>query len=54
VIVSSCGPNNSVIDLDALFRVAGSVIYVNVPSLEFLWPDDLLEWWSQGMKITPP
>jgi hypothetical protein len=54
VIVSSCGLNNCVIDLDELFMVARSFIYVNVSSLEFLWPDDLLEWWSQSMKITPP
>jgi ABC-type phosphate transport system auxiliary subunit len=43
-----------VIDLDELFRVAGSIIFVNVPGLEFLWPDNLLEWWSQSMETAPP
>jgi hypothetical protein len=42
------------IDLDEFFGIAGPVILVNVLNLEFLWPDDLLEWRSQSTKTTPP
>jgi hypothetical protein len=42
------------IDLDELFGIAGPIILIDVPSLEFLWPDDLPEWWSQSMKTAPP
>jgi hypothetical protein len=31
------------IDLDELLRIAGPVILVDVPGLEFLWPDNLPE-----------
>jgi hypothetical protein len=31
------------IDLDELFRIAGPIILIDVPILEFLWPDDLPE-----------
>jgi hypothetical protein len=43
-----------VVDLDELFGVAESVILVDVPNLEFFWPDDLSEWWSQSTKTAPP
>jgi hypothetical protein len=42
------------IDLDKLFRIVGPIILVDVPSLEFLWPDNLPEWWSQSTKTAPP
>jgi hypothetical protein len=42
------------LDLDELFKTAGPVIFVDVSSLEFLWLDDLPEWWSQSMETTPP
>jgi hypothetical protein len=42
------------IDLDELFGIAGSVVFVDVPSLEFFWPDDLTERCSQIMKTVPP
>jgi hypothetical protein len=32
-----------VIDLDELFGIARTIIFVDMPSLEFLWPDDLPE-----------
>jgi hypothetical protein len=42
------------IDLDEYIKIVGSVILVNVPSLEFFRPDDLLEWWSKSMKTALP
>jgi hypothetical protein len=42
------------IDLNELLRNAGSIILVDVLGLEFLCPDDLLEWWSQSTEIVPP
>jgi hypothetical protein len=41
------------IDMDELFGITGPIILVNVPSLEFLWPDDLPEWWSQSIETAP-
>jgi hypothetical protein len=38
------------IDMDEPFRIARPIILVDVPSLEFLWADDLSEWWSQVME----
>jgi hypothetical protein len=42
------------IDLDELFKIAGLIILVDVPNLEFLWLDNLPERWSQGTKTAPP
>jgi hypothetical protein len=42
-IVSSCGLDDCVIDLDKFFRIAGAVILVDVLELELLWPHDLPE-----------
>jgi hypothetical protein len=42
-IISSCSLDDCMIDVDELFRIAGPIILVDVPSLEFLWPDDLPE-----------
>jgi hypothetical protein len=42
------------IDLDKLFGIARPVILVNVFGLEFVWPDNLLEQWSQSIEIAPP
>jgi hypothetical protein len=41
------------IELDELLGVAGPVILVDVPDLEFLWPDNLPERWSQSTEIAP-
>jgi hypothetical protein len=43
-----------VIDLNELFGIARPIILVDVRSLEFLWPDDMPEWWSQSTKTAPP
>jgi hypothetical protein len=42
------------IDMDKLFEIVGSVILVDVLSLEFLWPYDLPERCSQSTEIVPP
>jgi hypothetical protein len=42
------------IDLDELFGIARPVILVDVPSLEFLWSDDLSEWQRQSTETAPP
>jgi hypothetical protein len=42
------------IELDEFFRIVVSIIFVNVPSLEFLWPPDLPERCSQSTKTAPP
>jgi hypothetical protein len=42
------------IDLDEFLGIAGPIILVDVPGLEFLWPDNLPERWSQSTKIIPP
>jgi hypothetical protein len=42
-IVSSCGLNDHVVDLDEFSWIAGAVIFVNMPGLELLWQDDLPE-----------
>jgi hypothetical protein len=52
-IVSSRGLNDRVVDLDEFLYIAGAVIFVNVPSLELLWPDELPERCSQGKKTAP-
>jgi hypothetical protein len=41
LIVSSSGLDDCMIDLDELLRIAGPVILVDVPDLEFLWPNNL-------------
>jgi hypothetical protein len=40
--------------MDELLRIVGSIILVDVPGLEFLWPDNLPKRWSQSTKIAPP
>jgi hypothetical protein len=42
------------IDLDEFLGIAGPVTLVDVPGLEFLWPDNLPERWIQSTKIIPP
>jgi hypothetical protein len=42
------------IDLDELLEVDGPVILVDVPDLEFLWPDNLPERRSQCTETVPP
>jgi hypothetical protein len=42
------------IDLDELIGIAGPVILVEVPSLKFIWLENLPEWWSQSTEITLP
>jgi hypothetical protein len=42
------------IDLDELFEIARPIILVDVPNLEFLWPDNLPEWWNQSTEIVSP
>jgi hypothetical protein len=53
-IISSCSLDDCVIDLDEHFGIAGPIILVDMLSLEFLWPDNLPEWWCQSMETTPP
>jgi hypothetical protein len=31
------------VDLDELLRIAGAIILVDTPGLEFIWPDNLPE-----------
>jgi hypothetical protein len=31
------------VDLDELLGIAGAIIHVDMPDLEFLWPDNLPE-----------
>jgi hypothetical protein len=42
------------INLDEFLGIVGLVILVDVPDLEFLWPDNVPEWWRQSTKIAPP
>jgi hypothetical protein len=35
-IVSSCGLGNSMVDLDELLKIDGSIILVDMPDLEFI------------------
>jgi hypothetical protein len=42
------------IELNELLRIVGPIILVEVFSLEFIWPDNLPERWSQSMKTAPP
>jgi hypothetical protein len=42
------------IDLDELLGIAGAIILVDVPGLEFIWPNNVSERWSQSTKIVPP
>jgi hypothetical protein len=42
------------IDLDELLRIAGLIILVDAPALEFIWPDNLPELWNQSIETTPP
>jgi hypothetical protein len=53
-IVSLCGLDDSMVGLDELLGVAGSIILVDMPDLEFIWPDNLLEQWIQSMETVPP
>jgi hypothetical protein len=50
-IVASCGLNDRVVDLDEFFRVAGTVIFTNLPRLELVSPNDLL---SDGARARKP
>jgi hypothetical protein len=43
-----------VVDLDKLLKIVVAIILIDVPGLEFIWPDNLPERWSQSMKITLP
>jgi hypothetical protein len=54
LIVSSYSLDDCMIDLDEFFEIVGSIIFVDVPSLEFLWPPDLPERSSQSMETAPP
>jgi hypothetical protein len=38
------------IDLDEIFGIAGPTILIDVPTLEFLWPDDMPEYWIQSTE----
>jgi hypothetical protein len=42
------------VDLDEFLRLAGAVIFVNVPSLELFWIDDMPKWCSQSTEIASP
>jgi hypothetical protein len=42
------------VDLDELLGIAGAIILVDVPGLEFIYPDNLPERWSQSTKTAPP
>jgi hypothetical protein len=53
-IVSFCGLNDSMIELDELIGIDGPIILIEVSNPEFLWPDNLLEGWSQSMETVPP
>jgi hypothetical protein len=53
-IVSLCGLDDSMVGLDELLRVAGAIILVDMPDLEFIWLDNLLEQWIQSMETVPP
>jgi hypothetical protein len=53
-IVSLCGLDDSMVGLDELLRVAGAIILVDMPDLEFIWLDNLLEQWIQSTETVPP
>jgi hypothetical protein len=53
-IVSLCGLDDSMVGLDELLGVAGAIILVDMPDLEFIWPDNLLEQWIQSTETAPP
>jgi hypothetical protein len=42
------------VNLDELLRIAGAVILVDMPNLEFIWPDNLPKRWSWSTKTAPP
>jgi hypothetical protein len=42
------------VGLDELLGVAGAIILVDMPDLEFIWPDNLLEQWIQSTETAPP
>jgi hypothetical protein len=52
--VSSYGLDDSMVDLNELLRITGAIILVDMSGLEFIWPDNLPEQWSQTMEIAPP
>jgi hypothetical protein len=54
LFISSCGLNDSMVDLDELLGIAGTIILVDMPDLEFFWLDNLPERWSQSTETTPP
>jgi hypothetical protein len=33
-------------NLDELFQIVGPIIFIDVPALKLVWPNDLPEWWS--------
>jgi hypothetical protein len=51
-IVSSGGLNDSLINLNKLFRIAGSVIPITVASLKLVRPSYLSEWSRQSLEST--
>jgi hypothetical protein len=53
-IISSRGLNNCVVDLNELFWIAEVIIFVNMSSLEHLWPDDLPEQCNHNTETAPP
>jgi hypothetical protein len=53
-VAETSPPTTFMIDLDELLEIVGPVILVDVPSLEFLWLDNLPERWSQSTKTVPP
>jgi hypothetical protein len=42
------------VDLNELLRVAGAIILVDMPDLEFIWVNNLPERWSQSTETTLP
>jgi hypothetical protein len=53
-ILSSCGLNDYMIDLDEFFRISGPIILVNVPGLKLVWPSDIPKWCRQSAETAPP
>jgi hypothetical protein len=42
------------VDLDELLGIAEAIILVDMSGLEFFWPDNLPERWSQSAETAPP
>jgi hypothetical protein len=53
-IIFSCGLDDCMIDLDEFLKIAGPIILVDVPDLEFFWLDNLPELWRHSTETTPP